>query len=89
MSFSLRSISDRRPARDREEDTRHALTLLSEAWEEARFDGIDIESLTQAALFLVFNELVETWGEDAAHRIAESLSARVTAGEFSISPIRQ
>jgi hypothetical protein len=89
MSFSLRSIADRRSTRDREDDTRHALTLLSEAWEEARLDGIDTESLTQAALFLVFNELVETWGEGAALRLAEALPARIEGGEFSINPVRQ
>ena len=89
MSFSLRSITDRTLAREREEDTRHALTLLSEAWEEARLDGHDTESLTQAALFLIFNELVETWGEGAALRLAEALPGRIEGGEFSVNPIRQ
>ena len=66
-----------------------ALSYLHEAWAEAKLDGIDGDCMAQAALFLALSELVSTYGEDAAARFAEGLSARIGNGEFSVELPRQ
>jgi hypothetical protein len=71
------------------EQKRAALGYLWEAWAEARLDGIDDDCLAQACLFTALAELVSTYGEDAAARYAEGLSARIRNGEFTVAPLRQ
>lgn len=82
------SMEDRASAGS-EEQRRMALSYLSEAWEEARFDGIDGDCLAQVALFTALHELVSTYGEDAAARFADGLGARIRSGEFTVPPSRQ
>ena len=72
-----------------EEERRAAFGYISEAWEEARFDGIDGDCLAQVALFSALNELVSTYGEDATSRYAEGLADRIRKGEFTVPPHRQ
>lgn len=72
-----------------EDERRAALAYLSEAWEEARLEGIDGDCLAQVALFTAIHELVSTYGEDATARFAEGLSERIRHGEFSLPPLRQ
>jgi hypothetical protein len=72
-----------------EDERRAALAYLSDAWEEARLDGIDGDCLAQVALFAALHELVSTYGEDATARFAEGLSERIRHGEFSLPPRRQ
>jgi len=71
------------------EHKRAALGYLSEAWAEARHDGIDGDCLAQACLFTAFAELVSTYGEEAAARFAEGLAKRIRNGEFSVVLARQ
>ena len=66
-----------------------ALGYLSEAWAEAKLDGIDEDCLAQACLFTALAELVSTYGEDAAARYVEGLTSRIRDGEFSIDLSRQ
>jgi hypothetical protein len=68
---------------------RAALGYLSEAWAEARHDGIDGDCLAQACLFTAFAEFVSTYGEEAAARFAEGLAVRIRNGEFSLVLARQ
>ncbi|MDQ8731475.1 hypothetical protein [Bradyrhizobium sp. LHD-71] len=68
---------------------RIALSYLSEAWAEARLDGIDGDCLAQASLFTAFAELVATYGEEAVAKFVEGLSARVKNGEFSVMAAKQ
>ena len=68
---------------------RMALSYLTEAWAEARLEGIDGDCLAQASLFTAFAELVTTYGEDAVAKFVEGLSTRVKNGEFSVSLARQ
>ena len=67
-----------------EDERRAAFNSISEAWEEARFDGIDGDCLAQASLFTAFAELVSTYGEDAVAKFVEALPNRVRNGEFSL-----
>jgi hypothetical protein len=71
------------------EQKRAALGYLSEAWAEARLDGIDGDCLAQSCLFAAFAELVATYGEDAAAAFAEGLGNRIRNGEFSVDLPRQ
>jgi hypothetical protein len=68
---------------------RAALGYLSEAWTEARIDGIDGDCLAQACLFAAFAEFVSTYGEEPAARYAEGLAMRIRRGEFSLVISRQ
>jgi hypothetical protein len=72
-----------------EDERRAALAYLSEAWEEARLEGIDGDCLAQVALFTAMHELVSTYGEDATARFAEGLADRIRRGEFTVPPKRQ
>ena len=81
MTTQTRSAAD--PRRDREHK-RAAVGYITEAWAEARHDGIDGDCLAQTCLFAAFAELVKTYGEDAAARFAEGLAARIRNGEFSL-----
>ncbi len=83
-----RPVSAREPVPEHEQK-QLALTYLHEAWAEARLDGVDEDCLAQASLFAAFNELVTTYGEEAAAVFAEGLAARIRNGEFSVRLLRQ
>lgn len=67
-----------------QEEKQAALGYLTEAWAEARLEGIDGDCLAQASLFTAFAELVGTYGEEAVAKFVEGLPARVKNGEFSL-----
>ena len=71
------------------EQKQAALGYLSEAWAEARHDGVDGDCLALASLFASFAELVRTYGEDAVAKFVEGLPVRVRNGEFSTSLPKQ
>ncbi|MBV9565508.1 MAG: hypothetical protein JOY90_34415 [Bradyrhizobium sp.] len=79
---------EREPLPDHEQ-RRAALTYLSEAWAEARIDGIDGDCLAQASLFAALAELVGTYGEEAVAKFIEGVPLRVRHGEFSVSLSKQ
>ncbi len=87
MSMVTRPVPETRL--DHADEKRAALGYLTEAWAEARLDGIDGDCLAQACLFTAFAELVSTYGEDAAARYAEGLGRRIRNGEFSLPTARQ
>jgi hypothetical protein len=66
-----------------------ALNYVSEAWAEARLDGIDDDCMAMSCLFAAFAELVATYGEEAAATYADSLSKRIRNGEFTVEIVRQ
>jgi hypothetical protein len=72
-----------------QEQKQAALSYLSEAWAEARHDGVDGDCLAQASLFAAFAELVRTYGEDAVAKFVEGLVDRVRNGEFSTALAKQ
>ena len=91
-TITMQTLKFRMPSRDRapvDEQKRTALACLHEAWAEARLDGVDDDCMAQACLFTALAELVSTYGEDAASKFAEGLSARIRNGEFSIQLQRQ
>ena len=88
MSYPLTSHIDRAPLPDNEQK-RAALGYLSEAWAEARHDGVGGDCLAQASLFAALAEIVGTYGEDAVAKFVEAIPPRVRNGEFSISRARQ
>jgi hypothetical protein len=76
-------------AKSSADERRAAYAYLSEAWEEARLDGIDGDCMAQVALFAALGELVSTYGEDATARFAEGLSERIRRGEFTLNRPKQ
>jgi len=68
------------------EEKRMALGYVVEAFAEAQLDGLDADCMAQAAIFAAFQELVTTYGEDAAATFAETLPDRVRSGGFSTAP---
>jgi len=76
------------PVADREQK-RLALGYVKEAWAEGLLDGVDGDCLAQACLFASLAELVATYGEEAAARYTDGLSARILNGEFSLPQSRQ
>jgi hypothetical protein len=78
-----------RPSTQDNDQKQMALGYLTEAWAEARLEGVDGDCLAQASLFTAFAELVGTYGEDAVAKFVEGLPARVKNGEFSIVLSRQ
>ena len=83
------SFSIARDPRPDHEQKQAALTYLSEAWAEARLDGIDDDCMAMSCLFAAFAELVATYGEEAAATYADSLSKRIRNGEFTVEIVRQ
>ena len=71
------------PAPEREQKMA-ALSYVSEAWAEARLDGIDDDCMAMTCLFAAFAELVGVYGEEAAAKYADSLSNRIRNGEFTL-----
>ncbi len=88
MNHSASFSTARDPLPDHEQK-RAALSYLTEAWAEARHDGVDGDYLAHASLFAALAELVKTYGEDAVAKFVEGLADRVRTGEFSISLARQ
>jgi hypothetical protein len=82
------SLDDRASAGS-EDQRRAALAYLIEAWAEARLEGIDGDCLAQVSLFTALNELVSTYGEEAAARYADGFGDRIRRGEFTVPPSRQ
>jgi len=89
MSVVTRPVPLRPPPVADQDQKQVALGYLSEAWAEARLDGIDEDCLAQACLFTALAELVSTYGEDAAAQYAETLPARIRNGDFSVCLLKQ
>jgi hypothetical protein len=88
MDFVRPRVPNREPAPETEQ--KHAaLSYLNEAWAEARLDGVDDDCMAQACLFAAMAELVSTYGEEATAKYADSLSARIRRGDFSVEILRQ
>src|SRR6266581_8436134 len=83
---SFRTVRDPLPDHEQKQT---ALGYLSEAWAEARHDGVDGDCLAQASLFTAFAEFVGTYGEEAAANFAEGLAVRIRNGEFSLDVAKQ
>jgi hypothetical protein len=81
-------LAARAPLPDHEQKIA-ALDFVQEAWVESRLHGVDGDCMAQICLFTAFSELVSTYGEEAAARYAEGLSARISNGEFSVVIARQ
>jgi len=92
LNFERHSVkptdATQEPAPEREQKMA-ALSYVSEAWAEARLDGIDDDCMAMSCLFAAFAELVATYGEEAAAKYADSLSKRIRNGEFTVEIIRQ
>ncbi len=67
------------------DERRAALGYVTEAFAEAVLAGIEGDCFAHAALFAAFQELVDTYGEEAVATFAERLPERVRHGEFTVA----
>ena len=65
------------------DEKRAALTYVHEAFAEAVLSGVEADCFAQAALFTAFQELVDTYGEEAVAQYASRLPERIRHGEFT------
>jgi len=65
-------------------ERQQALRYILDAWEEALHDGIEPETLANAALFAALADLVGVYGEDAVAKMTTGLSRRIQHGEFTL-----
>ncbi|NRG19724.1 hypothetical protein HPQ64_18695 [Rhizobiales bacterium] len=66
-----------------EEVRQAAFGYISEAWADARADGVDTDAVAHAALFTALIDLVQTYGEDAVAKLAEGLPDRIRRGDYT------
>jgi hypothetical protein len=65
-------------------DKQVALRHLLDAWDDALSEGIEPETLANAALFAALTDLVATYGEDAVAQMTDGLSRRIRHAEFTL-----
>ena len=70
-------------------DRQEALRYILDAWEEALHDGIEPETLANAALFAALADLIDVYGEDAVAKMTTGLSRRIHHGEFTLNRTAQ
>ncbi len=84
MTYEWTAEADSADEQDVVREKRAALQYVTEAFAEARLDGLDGDCLAHAALFAAFHELVSTYGEDAVATFAENLPSRIRSGGFTV-----
>jgi hypothetical protein len=71
------------PLPSADEQKRAALGYITEAWIEAVKDGLDPDTVAEAALETAVRELVALKGESQVAALLEGLAPRAERGEFS------
>ena len=72
------------PANGKDE-SRDALSIILNAWDEGLESGITPERLAYAAMFTALTDLVGIYGEEAVSKLVLGLERRVRDGEFTLS----
>lgn len=71
-----------------QDESRDALAIILDAWDEGLESGIAPERLAYAAMFTALTDLVGIYGEDAVSKLIHGLEQRVRDGEFSLRDSR-
>ncbi|MDZ4842094.1 MAG: hypothetical protein SH859_08125 [Hyphomicrobium aestuarii] len=71
-----------------QDESRDALAIILDAWDEGLESGIAPERLAYAAMFTALTDLVGIYGEDAVSKLIQGLEQRVRDGEFSLRDSR-
>lgn len=66
-----------------DEQKRHALNLMLDAWDAGLRAGVSAEALASAAIYAALTDMVEAHGEEPVAQMAAALPARLRAGEFT------
>lgn len=77
------------PAASEEDQRRLALEHILDAWDDALGEGVDPDILGATAIFAAFSDMIDTYGEEAAVRLAEGLVQRIREGEFTLNRTTQ
>ena len=64
-----------------------ALNYVIDAFTEAMINGVDANSVIEAALSTAFCEFVAVYGEESVVKYAANLPSRILNGEFSRSTV--
>ena len=88
-AFQLRPARRALRSSNGEADRQAALRYILDAWEEALHDGIEPETLANAALFAALADLIGVYGEDAVAKMTTGLSRRIHHGEFTLKRTSQ
>ncbi|MBX9925569.1 MAG: hypothetical protein K2Y05_04365 [Hyphomicrobiaceae bacterium] len=67
------------------DESRDALSIILNAWDEGLESGITPERLAYAAMFTALTDLVGIYGEEAVSKLVLGLERRVRDGEFTLS----
>ncbi len=62
-----------------------ALEMLLDAWDTALEKGVMPDILANTAIFAALTDMIDFHGEEMTAQMAESLPARIRAGEFTLS----
>ena len=62
-----------------------ALEMLLDAWDAALEEGVTPDILANTAIFAALTDMIDFHGEEMTAQMAESLPARIRAGEFTLS----
>jgi hypothetical protein len=73
------------PLSDPDVERSLALEMLLDAWDTALDEGISADVLATTAIFAALTDMIDLHGEEIAAQMAESLPARIRAGEFTLS----
>lgn len=84
MTHDVQYDTDAQDEYEIAQEKRAALSYVSEAFAEARHDGVDGDCIAHAALFAAFYELVDTYGEEPVAVFAENLPGRIRSGAFTV-----
>ncbi len=70
---------------DGQDESRDALAIILDAWDEGLESGITPERLAYAAMFTALTDLVGIYGEDAVSKLVLGLEQRIRDGEFTLA----
>ena len=72
-----------------DDDTMKALGFILEAWDEGAESGVAPELMAYAAIYAALTDLVAAFGEESVAEMAQGLSKRINAGEFTLYRTKQ
>jgi len=71
------------------EEKHAALRYILDAWEEAIYDGMDLDCLATAAIFAALSDMIATYGEEPVAAMCSRLPDRIRMGEFTVNKTKQ
>lgn len=61
-----------------------ACELIGDAWSEGLSEGIDVDVLCQASLFLATARMISLYGEESVAKMLQALPEKIRKGEYTL-----